>query len=77
MHYYRPLTPVKPVKPYNNFRVCVPNDIFSIATAKAYFERECKTVKQPEPSPRVFYVMTIRTASEIQENVLGASVEIL
>ncbi len=34
MHYYRPLTQVQPVKPYHNFKVIVPNDIFSIASAK-------------------------------------------
>ncbi len=77
MHYHRPFTQPVPAKPYHNFKVTVPNDIFSIASAKAYFNRECKTVKQPELSPRVFHVLTYHTASEIQENILGASVEIL
>lgn len=77
MHYYRPINTPIPVKPYNNFRVCVPNDIFSIGAAMAYFDREAKTVKQPELSPRVFYVLTIKTQSEIQSEIIGASVEIL
>ncbi len=73
MHYYRPFTQPVPVKPYNNFRVIVPNDIFSIASAKAYFDRECKTVKAH--SLTTYFVLTIRTGSEIQESILGASVE--
>ncbi len=73
MYYYRPIVTPEPVKPYNNFRVIVPNDIFSIASAKAYLDRECKTVKAH--SLTVYFVLTIRTASEIQENILGATVE--
>lgn len=75
MHYYRPTVTPTPAQPYNNFKVVVPNDIFSIASALAYLTRECKSVRQPELSPRVFYVLTIRTSREIQENILGAIVE--
>ena len=73
MHYYCLFTQPVPVKPYHNFKVIVPNDIFSIASAKAYFARECKTVKAH--SLTTYTVLTIRTASEIQESILGASVE--
>ncbi len=75
MHYHRPFTQPVPVKPYNNFLVIVPNDIFSIASAKAYFDRECKMVKAH--SLTTYTVLTIRTASKIQDAIVGASVEIL
>lgn len=73
MHYYRPLTQPVPVKPYHNLIVTVPNDIWSIAVAQAFFKAYCKTVKYN--GMLAYSVLTIKTPSEIQDEIVGASVE--
>ena len=73
MHYYRPLTQPVPVKTYHNFKVIVPNNFFSLATAQNFFRDYCKVIKYH--GNYTWYVLTRRTESEIQDAIVGASVE--